>query len=195
MLSAREHLAAGIACPGGCSNFRRAFAAIVTAPMHRKAGTDCACHKLLCVSADIFAESDGVCSSRSSEQQGSTTFTAVLGNCCLSAPAIKCDADRVLDPAKTLCGIPQDDAEGALEQPLVSVSVGCDAIFLVGGAHRDVPPTAVLLRSGDVVVMAGAARLFSRSSRSTAQCVASMSDGQRQRCDVPAANAARYHTN
>jgi len=52
----------------------------------------------------------------------------------------------------------QDDAEGALEQPLVSASVGCDAVFLIGGAHRDVPPTALLLRSGDVVVMAGEAQ-------------------------------------
>ena len=52
----------------------------------------------------------------------------------------------------------QDDAERALEQPLVSLSVGCDAIFLIGGAHRDVPPTALLLRSGDVLVMAGETR-------------------------------------
>ncbi len=52
----------------------------------------------------------------------------------------------------------QDDAEGAPEQPLVSASVGCDAVFLIGGATRDVPPTALLLRSGDVVVMSGEKR-------------------------------------
>ena len=62
---------------------------------------------------------------------------------------------RDLRPCQTLPEPAQDDAEGALEQPLVSLSVGCDAIFLIGGAHQDVPPTALLLRSGDAVVMAG----------------------------------------
>jgi 2OG-Fe(II) oxygenase superfamily len=46
----------------------------------------------------------------------------------------------------------QDDAECDLTQPIVSVSVGCAAVFLLGGSSRDVAPTAMLLRSGDVVV-------------------------------------------
>ena len=41
-----------------------------------------------------------------------------------------------------------DDAETDRSLPLVSVSLGCSAVFLVGGATRDVAPTAVWLRSG-----------------------------------------------
>ncbi len=52
-----------------------------------------------------------------------------------------------------------DDAEAARERPVVSMSVGCAAVFLLGGADRSEEPTALLLRSGDVVVMAGQARL------------------------------------
>ncbi|TQD71795.1 hypothetical protein C1H46_042663 [Malus baccata] len=32
--------------------------------------------------------------------------------------------------------------------------LGCKAIFLLGGKHRKDPPTAMFLRSGDVVLMA-----------------------------------------
>lgn len=51
-----------------------------------------------------------------------------------------------------------DDAERDLEQPLVSLSVGCPAIFLMGGPSKDIQPTAVLLRSGDAVLLTGPAR-------------------------------------
>ena len=51
-----------------------------------------------------------------------------------------------------------DDAEPNCSLPLVSLSLGCSAIFLIGGLTRNVTPTAVLLRSGDVVVLAGPAR-------------------------------------
>ena len=43
-----------------------------------------------------------------------------------------------------------------MEQPLVSMSVGCEAVFLIGGLDRESPPTALLLRSGDVLIMSGA---------------------------------------
>lgn len=52
-----------------------------------------------------------------------------------------------------------DDAEAARERPVVSMSVGCAAVFLLGGRDRCEEPTALLLRSGDVVVMAGQSRL------------------------------------
>lgn len=40
--------------------------------------------------------------------------------------------------------------------PDVSVCrLGCAAVFLIGGLTRDDPPTPILLRSGDVVVMSG----------------------------------------
>ena len=51
-----------------------------------------------------------------------------------------------------------DDAEEDLARPLVSLSVGCAAVLLVGGETRDAPPTALWLRSGDAVVFAGPAR-------------------------------------
>ncbi|GAB4816880.1 hypothetical protein N2152v2_003926 [Parachlorella kessleri] len=82
-----------------------------------------------------------------------------------------------------------DDAEHDLDQPIVTISLGCEAVFLAGGLTkaskstgvllrlppagaspqapspglvssvlRDVPPLALLLRSGDAVVLAGAAR-------------------------------------
>ena len=42
--------------------------------------------------------------------------------------------------------------------PIVSISLGNDGIFLIGGETKDTPPTAVRLRTGDVVVMAGRSR-------------------------------------
>ena len=52
----------------------------------------------------------------------------------------------------------KDDAELHADCPIVSLSLGCDAVFLIGGATKDVVPTAVWLHSGDAVVLAGAAR-------------------------------------
>ena len=52
----------------------------------------------------------------------------------------------------------RDDAELHADCPIVSLSLGCDAVFLIGGATKDVIPTAVWLHSGDAVVLSGAAR-------------------------------------
>lgn len=38
-------------------------------------------------------------------------------------------------------------------------SLGCSCIFLIGGTSKDEAPDAILLRSGDVVLMGGATRL------------------------------------
>ncbi|EIN08054.1 hypothetical protein PUNSTDRAFT_144502 [Punctularia strigosozonata HHB-11173 SS5] len=48
-----------------------------------------------------------------------------------------------------------DRSEVCATSPLVSISLGCAAIFLIGSATRDDPPTPILLRSGDVVIMSG----------------------------------------
>ena len=40
----------------------------------------------------------------------------------------------------------------------MSVSLGQSCVFLLGGRTRETEPTAMLLRSGDVVVMSGEAR-------------------------------------
>ncbi|XP_065873071.1 alpha-ketoglutarate-dependent dioxygenase alkB isoform X2 [Euphorbia lathyris] len=51
-----------------------------------------------------------------------------------------------------------DDMEADWSKPIVSMSLGCKAIFLLGGKCREEPPLAMFLRSGDVVLMAGEAR-------------------------------------
>ncbi|KAI0792875.1 hypothetical protein C8Q75DRAFT_791959 [Abortiporus biennis] len=48
-----------------------------------------------------------------------------------------------------------DRSEVCATSPLVSISLGCAAVFLIGGHTRDVEPTPILLRSGDVVIMSG----------------------------------------
>nr|CAH7740134.1 unnamed protein product [Callosobruchus chinensis] len=52
-----------------------------------------------------------------------------------------------------------DHSEINLEAPLFSVSLGQSAIFLLGGHTLDEKPIAILLRSGDVVVMSKESRL------------------------------------
>ncbi|WP_395664322.1 alpha-ketoglutarate-dependent dioxygenase AlkB [Methylocella sp.] len=56
-------------------------------------------------------------------------------------------------------GLHQDADEGDFSAPVVSISLGCDALFRYGGARRADPTRSVRLRSGDVVVMGGPARL------------------------------------
>ena len=56
-----------------------------------------------------------------------------------------------------LCGH-KDDAEMDQTKPLVSISIGCPAIFLMGGHDKDVEPTPLLLRHRDVAILSGQAR-------------------------------------
>ncbi|ONK58479.1 uncharacterized protein A4U43_C09F13470 [Asparagus officinalis] len=51
-----------------------------------------------------------------------------------------------------------DDMEADWSKPIVSISLGCKAIFLLGGKSREDLPVAMFLRSGDIVLMAGQAR-------------------------------------
>ncbi|KAK3137049.1 hypothetical protein QOZ80_5BG0446980 [Eleusine coracana subsp. coracana] len=51
-----------------------------------------------------------------------------------------------------------DDMEKDWTKPIVSISLGCKCIFLLGGKTREEVPTAMFLRSGDIVLMAGEAR-------------------------------------
>ena len=52
-----------------------------------------------------------------------------------------------------------DHSEHNLSAPLLSISFGLPAIFLIGGSSLATVPTAVLLRSGDVVMMERESRL------------------------------------
>ncbi|KAF8514056.1 hypothetical protein JB92DRAFT_2920854 [Gautieria morchelliformis] len=57
-------------------------------------------------------------------------------------------------PKDTLCGH-VDRSEVCATSPLVSISLGNAAIFLIGGLTRSVEPIPILLRSGDIIVMSG----------------------------------------
>ncbi len=99
-----------------------------------------------------------------------------------------------------------DDAEPSLHQPLVSLSLGCDAVFLIGGPTRDTPPTPLLLRGGDIVVLSGPARhcyhgvprVLAGAGRPQAaagcatgsgSCVTGGSGGRQRGCVEPPANS------
>jgi alkylated DNA repair protein (DNA oxidative demethylase) len=56
-------------------------------------------------------------------------------------------------------GLHQDRDEADFTQPVVSISLGDEALFRVGSVERGGPTEAVSLRSGDVCVIGGAARL------------------------------------
>jgi alkylated DNA repair protein (DNA oxidative demethylase) len=56
-------------------------------------------------------------------------------------------------------GLHQDRDEKELAAPVVSVSLGDDCLFRVGGTSRRDATLSIRLRSGDVVVLGGASRL------------------------------------
>ena len=56
-------------------------------------------------------------------------------------------------------GLHQDRDEADFSQPVVSISLGDDALFRIGNVARGGKTRSVWLASGDVVVMGGAARL------------------------------------
>lgn len=56
-------------------------------------------------------------------------------------------------------GLHQDKDERALSAPVVSVSLGDEALFRIGGLKRRDPTESVILQSGDVVMFGGPARL------------------------------------
>jgi len=63
--------------------------------------------------------------------------------------------------AKAKMGLHQDKDEQALQAPVVSVSLGDSALFKVKGPARNGPASwSVKLNSGDVVVLAGEARMY-----------------------------------
>ena len=61
--------------------------------------------------------------------------------------------------ASARMGMHRDADEADFSWPVVSISLGDPGLFRMGGAARKDPTASVSLESGDVVVMAGAARL------------------------------------
>lgn len=62
-------------------------------------------------------------------------------------------------PPSSSMGGHLDDAEHNLDTPIVSLSIGRSALYLIGGRTKDVSPVPILLRSGDAVIMTGESRL------------------------------------
>lgn len=56
-------------------------------------------------------------------------------------------------------GLHQDKDEGDFSWPVVSVSLGDEALFRIGGVQKGGSTQSIWLESGDLVVMGGAARL------------------------------------
>lgn len=56
-------------------------------------------------------------------------------------------------------GLHQDRDEADLSQPVLSISLGDEALFRVGGTERGGPTASTWLRSGDVAILEGAGRL------------------------------------
>ncbi|MEO0830426.1 MAG: alpha-ketoglutarate-dependent dioxygenase AlkB [Pseudomonadota bacterium] len=61
--------------------------------------------------------------------------------------------------ANARMGLHQDRDEADFSMPVVSISLGDDALFRVGGTERRDGTRSIWLRSGDVAVMGGEARL------------------------------------
>lgn len=77
-------------------------------------------------------------------------------------------ADCALEPEACLVnfygpdarmGLHQDRDEREFSAPVVSVSLGDDCLFRIGGTRREDPTRSFRLASGDVLVLGGAARL------------------------------------
>jgi alkylated DNA repair protein (DNA oxidative demethylase) len=60
--------------------------------------------------------------------------------------------------ASARMGLHRDADEDAKDAPVFSISLGDTALFRIGGTQRSGPTRSVRLASGDVVILAGAAR-------------------------------------
>jgi DNA oxidative demethylase len=59
----------------------------------------------------------------------------------------------------TKMGLHQDKDEQDFNAPVLSVSLGDEALFRIGGTQRTDPTVSVRLRSGDVLILGGESRL------------------------------------
>lgn len=61
--------------------------------------------------------------------------------------------------AKSTLGIHNDHSEEELDQPIISISFGLTAIFLMGTERMEDKPLPLFLKSGDIVLMSGQSRM------------------------------------
>ena len=62
-------------------------------------------------------------------------------------------------PGTGKLGIHQDNSEVNLTPAIISISLGDDCEFLIGGTKRSDPMKTIILRSGDILVLHGDSRL------------------------------------
>jgi len=77
---------------------------------------------------------------------------------CPDSPAPDCCLVNFYS-ADARMGLHQDRDEADFQHPVLSVSLGDDALFRMGGASRSDPTTSHWLKSGDVVLLTGSSRL------------------------------------
>lgn len=74
--------------------------------------------------------------------------------------SLRCQAGIInIYPKGSSMGGHQDDAEHTYIHPVLSISLGCVGIFLLGGFTKDEEPIAFALYSGDVLILGGESRL------------------------------------
>ena len=73
------------------------------------------------------------------------------------APPEACLINHYVAGTKLGSHVDADEAETAA--PVISVSLGDDAVFHIGGLKRTDPKSRIRLRSGDIIVLGGRARL------------------------------------
>lgn len=81
-----------------------------------------------------------------------------LWNATTGCPAPECCLVNRYAPAARM-GLHQDRDEAELRAPVLSVSLGDDALFRIGGTTRKGPTESLKLRSGDALMFGGPARL------------------------------------
>lgn len=70
----------------------------------------------------------------------------------------ECCLINLYEPPRARMGLHRDADEEAVDAPVLSVSLGDEALFRIGGPARRDPTRSFRLASGDVVVLGGAAR-------------------------------------
>jgi DNA oxidative demethylase len=111
-------------------------------------------------------------------------FRELAINCAAQAGFEDFDPDGCLInrySAQAQMGSHQDRDEHDLRQPIVSVSIGCDAVFKLGGLQRSDPMQKLLLSDGDVLVWGGVSRLRFHSVGSP---LASMTESVQERFNL-----------
>ena len=86
------------------------------------------------------------------------TLLALWGRATAGAPPPECCLVNLYRQGARM-GLHQDKDEAALDVPVVSVSLGDEAVFRIGGTVRKGTTQSLRLRSGDVLAFGGPARL------------------------------------